>query len=190
MLELDLWDKVIDDYLGTEAETVCNTPTVNLHSDLDQPRSTVQSQTNTQTTITIPTGTSDDPIRLDSSPEKTVETSKTPISIKPHSRRNPGPPKFYGDRRFIDQVTLGTETNTAVDSDDELLITISSEKSPRTKMTYCTASPSDYLTPIEDIPRHTTLVAETAQGPFSTPSSRTTKVACTPSLLVEVAINT
>ena len=41
LLELDLWDKVIDDYLGTEAETVCNTPTVNLHSDLDQPRSTV-----------------------------------------------------------------------------------------------------------------------------------------------------
>ena len=182
LLELDLWDKVIDDYLGTEAETVCNTPTVNLHSDLDQPRSTVQSQTNTQTTITIPTGTSDDPIRLDSSPEKTVETSKTPISIKPHSRRNPGPPKFYGDSRFIDQVTLGTENNTAVDSDDELLITFSSEKSPRTKMTY--------LTPIEDIPRHTTLVAETTQGPFSTPSSRTTKVACIPSLLVEVAINT
>ena len=190
LLELDLWDKVIDDYLGTEAETVCNTPTVNLHSDLDQPRSTVQSQTNTQTTITIPTGTSDDPIRLDSSPEKTVETSKTPISIKSHSRRNPGPPKFYEDRRFIDQVTLGTETNTAVDSDDELLITFSSEKSPQTKMTYCTASPLDYLTPIEDIPRHTTLVAETTQGPFSTPSSRTTKVACIPSLLVEVAINT
>ena len=62
MLELDLWDKVIDDYLGTEAEIVGNAPTVNLHSDLDQPRCTVQSQTNTQTTITIPTGTSDDPI--------------------------------------------------------------------------------------------------------------------------------
>ena len=61
-LELDLWDKVIDDYLGTEAETVCSTPTINLHSDLDQPRSTVQSQTNTQTTFTIPTGTSDEPI--------------------------------------------------------------------------------------------------------------------------------
>ena len=90
-LELDLWDKVIDEYLGTEAETECNTPTVNLHSDLDQPRSTVQSQTNTQTTFTIPTGTSDDPIRVDSSPEKTVETPKTPISSKLHARRNPGP---------------------------------------------------------------------------------------------------
>ena len=160
-LELDLWYKVIDDYLGTEAETVCNTPTVNLHSDLDQPRRTVQSQTNTQTTITIPTGTSDNPIRVDSSPEKTVETPKTPISLKHCAKRNPSPPKFYGDRRFIDQVTLGTETNSAVGSDDELLITFSGAKSPRPNLTYCTTSPSDYLTPIDEIPRHTTLVAET-----------------------------
>ena len=107
---------------------------------------------NTQTTTTIPTGTSDDPIRLDSSPEKTLETPKTPVSIKPRSRRNPGPPKFYGNKRFIDQVTLGTETISVVDSDDEPLITLSSSKSPRTQTVYSTASPSDYLTPVEDIP--------------------------------------
>ena len=77
-LELDLWDEVIGDYLGTDAETVCNTPPVNLHSDLDQLRSTLSSQMNTQTMTTIPTGTSDDPIRLDSSPEKTLETPKPP----------------------------------------------------------------------------------------------------------------
>ena len=189
-LELDLWDKVIDDYLGTEAETVCNTPTVNLHSDLDQPRSTVQSQTNTQTTFTIPTGTSDDPIRVDSSPEKTVETPKTPISSKLRARRNPGPPKFYGDRRFIDQVTLGTETISAVDSDDEPLITFSGAKSPRPNLTYCTTSPSDYLTPIDEIPRHTTLVAETTQDQFSTPSSQATRTAWVSPPLVEVTSNT
>ena len=189
-LELDLWDKFIDDYLGTEAETVCNTPTVNVHSDLDQPRSTVQSQTNTQTTMTIPTGTSDDPIRVDSSPEKTVETPKTPISLKHRARRNPGPPKFYGDRRFIDQVTLGTETMSAVDSDDEPLITFSGAKSPRPNVTYCTTSPSDYLTPIDEIPRHTTLVAETTQGQFSTPSSQATKTAWVSPPLVEVTSNT
>ena len=63
-LALDLWYKFIDDYLGTEAETVYNTPTVNLHSDLDQPRSTVTSQTNTQTTVILPTVTVDDPIRV------------------------------------------------------------------------------------------------------------------------------
>ena len=189
-LELDLWDKVIDDYLGTEAETVRKTPTVNLHSDLDQPRSTVQSKTNTQTTITIPTGASDDPIRVDSSPEKTVEIPKTPISSTLRARRNPGPPKFYGDRRFIDQVTLGTETISAVDSDDEPLITFSGAKSPRPNLTYCTTSPSDYLTPIDEIPRHTTLVAGTTQDQFSTPSSQATMTAWVSPPLVEVTSNT
>ena len=168
-LELDLWDKVIDDYLGTDAETVCNTPTGNLHSDLDQPRSTLSGQRNTQTTTTIPTGTSDDPISLDSSPEKTLETPKTPVFIKPRSRRNPSPPKFYRDRRFFDQVKLGTETISVEDSDDEPLITFSNSKSPRTQTIYSTASPSDYLTPVEDIPWHPTLVAETTQGPPQQP---------------------
>ena len=97
-LELDLWDKFIDDYLGTDSEIACNTPTVNLHCDLDQPRSTLPSQTNTQTTITIPMGTGDDPIRIDSSPEKTLETPKTPVCIKPRSRRNPRPPKILRRR--------------------------------------------------------------------------------------------
>ena len=191
-LELDLWDKVIDDYLGTEAETVtdCNTPTVNLHSDLDQPRSTVTSQTNTQTTVTLPTGTSDDPIRVDSSPEKTVETPKTPIPAKLRTRRNPGPQKFYGDRRFIDQVTLGTETISAVDSDDEPLITFSGAKSPKQNFSYCTTSPSDYLTPIDEIPRHTILVAETTQDQLSTPSSQATRIAWASPPLVEVTSNT
>ena len=141
---------------------------------------------NTQTTITIPTGTSDDPIRLDSSPEKTLETPKTPGSIKPRSRRNPGPPKFYGDRRFIDQVTLGTETISVEDSADEPLITFSNSKSPRTQTIYSTASPSDYLTPVEDIPWHPTLVAETTQIPSSTTTSRSADVASLPSPLVEL----
>ena len=87
-------------------------------------------------------------------------------------------------------MTLGTETNRAVDSDDELLITFSSAKSPRSNLTYCTTSPSDYLTPIEEIPRHTTLVAETTQGPFSTPSSQATKAAWVSPPLVEVTSNT
>ena len=154
--------------MGTDAETVCKKPTVNLHSDLDQRRSTLSSQTNTQATTTIPKGTSDDPIRLDSFPEKTLEMPKTPVSIKHRSRRNPGPPKLYGDRRFIDQVTLGTETFSVIDSDDKPLITFSSSKSPRTQTIYSTASPSDYLTPAEDIPWHPTLVTETTQGPSST----------------------
>ena len=93
-LQLDLWNKVIDDYLGTDSEIVYNTPTFNIHTDLDQSRRTLPSQTNTLTTITLPTGTDDDPIRIDSSPEKTLETPKTPVCNKPWSRRNPGPLNF------------------------------------------------------------------------------------------------
>ena len=156
----------------------------------DQPRSTIQSQTNTETTFNIPTGTSDDPIRVDSSPEKTVETPKTPISSKHRVRRNPGPPKFFGERRFIDQVTLGTETITAVDSDDEPLITFSGAKSPKQIPSFCTTSPSDYLTPIDEIPRHTILAAETTQDEFSTPSSQATRTAWLSPPLVEGTSNT
>ena len=92
-LELDHWDKVIDDYLGTDSEIVYNTPTFKIDSDLDQSRHTLTSETNTQRTSILRTGTGDNPIRIDSSP-------KTPKSNKPRPRRNPGPPKFYGDRRF------------------------------------------------------------------------------------------
>ena len=35
-LELDHWDTVIDDYLGTDSEIVYKTPTFNIDSDLDQ----------------------------------------------------------------------------------------------------------------------------------------------------------
>ncbi|XP_063717820.1 uncharacterized protein LOC134844924 [Symsagittifera roscoffensis] len=47
-------------------------------------------------------------------------------------------------------------------------------------------SPSDYLTPLEDIPFHPTLVAETTQGSSSTPSSMTPKIAVLSSPLEEV----
>ena len=87
-LELDLWDKVIDDYLGTDSEIVYNTPTFKIDSDLDQSGPTLASKTNTQTMIILPTGTSDNLIRMDSSSEKTLETPKTPKSNKSRPRRN------------------------------------------------------------------------------------------------------
>ena len=129
-------------------------------------------------------GKGDNPIRIDSSPEKTLETPKTTKSNKPRPRRNPGPPKFYGDRRFIDQVTLGAETIETADSDDEPLITFSGSKNLQT--TFPSDSPSDYLTPLEDIPFHPTLVAETTQGSSSTPTTLTPKIAVLSSPLEEV----
>ena len=63
-LDLDHWDKVIDDYLGTDSEIVYNTPTYNIDSDLDQSRRTLASEINTQTITTSPTGTCDNPFRI------------------------------------------------------------------------------------------------------------------------------
>ena len=94
------------------------------------------------------------------------------------------PPNFYGDRRFICQVALGAKTTETADSDDEPLITFSGPKNLQT--TFSSDSPSDYLTPLEDILPHPTLVAETKQGSSSTPSSMKTKIAVLSSPLEEV----
>ena len=177
LLDLVHWDKVIDYYLGTDSETVYNTPTYNIDSDF---------RINTQTNTTSPMGTSDNPIRIESSPEKIIETpsTETPKGNEHRPRRNPGPPKFYGDRRFICQVALGAETSEIADSDDEPPITFSGSKSLQT--TFSSDSPTDYLTPLEDILPHPTLVAETRQGSSSTPSSMTPNIAVLSSLLEEV----
>ena len=84
-LDLDHWDKVIDDYLGTDSIFVYNTPTYNIDSDLDQSGRTLASEINTQTTTMSPMATSDNPIRIESSPEKIIETptTETPKGNKP-----------------------------------------------------------------------------------------------------------
>ena len=81
-------------------------------------------------------------------------------------------------------MTLGVETIEIADSDDEPLITFSGSKSLQT--TFPKDSPSDYLTPLEDIPFHPKLVAETTQGSSSTPTSLTPKIAVLSSPLEEV----
>ena len=163
--------------MGTDSEIEYHTPTYNIDSDLDQSGRTLASEINTQTITTSPTGTCDNPIRIESPPEKTIETptTETPKNIESRPRRNPGPSKVYGDRRFIGQVTLGAQTTEIADSDDEPKITFSGSKSLQT--TFSSDSPSDYLTPLEDILPHPTLVAETTQGSSPTPSSMTPKIA-------------
>ena len=95
-LDLDHWDKVIDDYLGTDSEIVYNTPTYNFDSDLDQSGRTIASKINTHTTSRSPAGTSDNPIRIESSPEKNIETppADTPKGNDSRPRKNPGPLNF------------------------------------------------------------------------------------------------
>ena len=72
------------------------TPTYNIDSDLDQSERTLASEINTQTIITSPSGTSDNPIRIESSPETIIETppAETPKDHEPRPRRNPGPLNF------------------------------------------------------------------------------------------------
>ena len=81
-LDLDHWDKVIDDYLGTDSIFVYNTPTYNIDSDLDQSGRTLASEINTQTITMSPMG---NPIRIESSPEKIIEnpTTESPKGNKP-----------------------------------------------------------------------------------------------------------
>ena len=142
-LDLDHWDKVIGGYLGTDSEIIYNTPTYNIDSDLDQSGRILASEINTQTTSTSPVGTIHNPIRIENSPEKNPEAPpvETPKGNDTRTRRNPGPPKFYGCRRFVCQVALGAETRRIVDSGDEPLISFSSSKSLQT--TFSSDSPSD-----------------------------------------------
>ena len=171
---------------GYYSEIVYNTPTYNFDSDLDQSGRTLASEINTQTITTSPTGTSDNPIRIESSPEKIIETptTETPKGNEPQPRRNPGPLNNYGDRRFIGQVAPGAETIEFADSDEEPLIIFSGSRSLQT--TFSSDSPSDYLTRLEDILPHPTLLAETTQSSSSTPSSTTPKIAVLSSPLEEV----
>ena len=81
-------------------------------------------------------------------------------------------------------MALGSDTTEIVDSDDEPLITFSGSKSLQT--TFSSDSPSDYLTPLEDILPHPTLVSEFTQGSSSTPSSMTPRIAVLSSPLVVV----
>ena len=92
-LDLDHWDKVIDDYLGTDSETVYNAQTYNSDSALDQSGRTLASKITTQTTSTSTAGTSDNPIRIESAPEKNPEIPpiETPKGKDPRPRRIQAP---------------------------------------------------------------------------------------------------
>ena len=70
-LALDHWDRVFDDYLGTDTEIVYFTPTYNGDSDLDQSGRTLAGKINTQTTTTSPAVTIDNSIRIENSPKRT-----------------------------------------------------------------------------------------------------------------------
>ena len=85
-------------------------------------------------------GSEGNPFTIDSAPEAVTK----PITHQRQSgpRRNVGPPKFFGDRRFIDVVRL----------------TVSPE---RPRATFMISSPSDFVTPLAEVPPLRTLATET-----------------------------
>ena len=163
-LDLDHWDNVLEDYLGTDPKAVHNSQPFSGDSALDQSRQTFTSKATFPAFITSTAGTSDNPISIESSPEKTTEAvTEVPMC------RNPGPPKFYGVRRFIEQVSPATTITDTLDSEEKQLIIFSATKKALT--TNSLDSPLGYLTPLEDVLPKPTLVAETTQGSTSTTSS-------------------
>ena len=84
-------------------------------------------------------------------------------------------------------MSSGVAITETVDSDEEPLITFSGSKSLQT--TFSSDSPSNYLTPLEDILPQLTLLAETTQGSTSTPSSITPKIEVLSSPLVETGLD-
>ena len=170
--------------MGTDSEIVYNSQTFSSDSALDQSGRAPASESTPHSTSTSPAGLSDNPVRVESSPENNTEVPpvEPPNISEPRPRRNPGPPNLYGDRRFILQVSSAATTE-IVDSDEEPLINFSGSKSLQT--TFSSDSPSDYLTQLENLLPQPKLVADTKQGSTSTPSSITPKIAVLSSPLVQ-----
>ena len=95
-LDLDHWDNVLEDYLGTDSENVLNSQSFGSDSALDQSGRFIANETPTLTSNASTAGTSNKPIRIESSPEKTTEVPsvEVPRCSVPRPRRNPGPPNF------------------------------------------------------------------------------------------------
>ena len=118
----------------------------NLNVDTDQPA-----------VIDVPEsaeieGSESNPILLDSTPEDVAPLVPQPRQSRP--RRNVGPPKFFGDRRFIDLV---------LEKDDRTSrsVTVHDDTLNHTRATITITSPSDLITPLAEAPPISTLVAET-----------------------------
>ena len=105
-LDLDHCDNILEDYLRTDPEAVHNSQSFSGDSALDQSGRTFASEALSLKFITSTAGTSDNPIIIESSPEKKTEAlTEVPMCSSSHPRRNPvllpPPPKSYGERKLI-----------------------------------------------------------------------------------------
>ena len=168
-LDLDLWDNLLEDYLGTDSG-------VHSKSQSFNPRRLLSGNHSTLDYLASNPATRENSIILESSPEKPTDLlPETTSYSSSHQRRNPGPPNFYGERRLIQQVLPLLAAIDVVDSEEEPFIAFSSNNRCQTINTI--ESAPAFLTPLEDIPARPTLVAETTQGSHSTTSPMYPKLA-------------
>ena len=96
-------------------------------------------------------GSESNDILLDSTPEDSATLEAQPRQSRP--RRNVGPPKFFGDLRYIDVVLEG-------DDQTSHSLTVKGNTFNYPRATFTITSPSDLLTPLAEAPQITTLVAK------------------------------
>ena len=175
-LDLDLWDNILEDYLGTDSGVHSKSQSFICESALDHPRRLLSGNHSTLDYLASFPATRENSIIIESSPEKPTDLlPETTSYSSSHQRRNPGPPNFYGERRLIQQVLPLLAAIDVVDSEEKPFIAFSSNN--RCQAINTIESPSAFLTPLEDIPARPTLVAETTQGSHSTTSPMYPKLA-------------
>ena len=164
-LNLDSWEGIIDDYFD---DVTNNNIPQSHHSESNQgfsvtgtvesphPSSEMPANTDLREIVVIHDSTTteesqDNPILVEITPEHADSPTIKPQNSRP--RRNVGPPKFYGNRLFIDVVLEKDDTGVAP--------SVFSSSPDTHRATFTVTSPSDLLTPLAEAPPRQILVAET-----------------------------
>ena len=89
-----------------------------------------------------------DAVKIEGSENNPILLDSTPVEHQPRQsmqRRNVGPPKFFGDRRYIDIVLEKDDQNTQV-------LTVQDDVFNYPRATFTVTSPSDLLIPLAEAP--------------------------------------
>ena len=173
-LDLDHRDNILVDKLGPNSGVKSHSQSITLESSLDSRRPLTDDQESTGN-ITLPLGTSDDPIDNESSPEKPAETTQIDPSYSlSRPRRNPGLTNFYGKRRFVEKISPSEVVDLMEASEEEPIFSFFPATNSGAKQlhgNFQLDSQSSFLTPFGDFPRKRSSIADTTQCSTTIPSS-------------------
>ena len=174
-IDLDLWDNVSEEYLGTESEVNSNSQSFIGDSALDQTRR-------------IPFGELPISVYSASTPAQAriQRQLRVPLRSKQSQNRNsnmrfvapkeePRPPKFLWREAVHRTGVISSRDNIRIGLRRGTTYHILS--SNRCQISITIEPPSAFLTPLEEIQTRPTLVAEMTQGSLSTTSSLNPKIA-------------